>query len=135
MKHTRQTLPRLPHIVIVRTPGLLPMWYTPVELEAELGLPAHSIRAWLEPLAIPHRKDAAGRIWIDGRAFAAWVTQVRASREQRRQPLSKGQAFCLRCRQAVPLVDPASRLQGKRRLLYGRCPRCGASIQRGTRHD
>lgn len=134
IKHIRQSLPRLSHAVIVRAPGLLPMWYTPLELETKLGLPARCIREWLESQAIPHQKDSAGHIWIDGRAFAAWVARVRAGRKQIRQPLSDGQAFCLSCRQAVPLVAPTARLQGKRLLLCGHCPQCGASIQRGVRH-
>ena len=39
---------RLPHSVIVRAPGLLPMLYTPRELERELGVPARTIREWLD---------------------------------------------------------------------------------------
>jgi len=38
---------RLPHLVIVRAPDLLPMLCSPPELEAELGVPARTIRDWL----------------------------------------------------------------------------------------
>jgi hypothetical protein len=39
---------RLSHTVIVRAPGLLPMLYTPSELERELRIPARTVREWLD---------------------------------------------------------------------------------------
>jgi hypothetical protein len=61
---------RISHAVIVKAPGLLPMLYSPSELEEELGVPARTIRDWLKS-GLPHERDAGGHIWINGQAFAA----------------------------------------------------------------
>jgi hypothetical protein len=134
MSHVAQRPPKLSHSIIVRAPGLLPMLYSPPELEAELGLPARYIRDWLEIHAIPHHRDANGFIWINGREFAAWVVRVRAARRLKTTPLAVGQAFCLRCRRAVDLVDPTTMQRGKVRYWCGVCPHCGLALRRGERH-
>jgi Domain of unknown function (DUF5679) len=127
----------LPHAVIVKAPGLLPMWYKPGELAEELGVPDRTLRGWLEAGA-PHRRDEQGHLWVNGHAFAAWVRAVRQARQVRRltkhsSPLAPDEAYCMRCRRPVPLVNPARREQGKRVLLTGTCPVCGGGVSRGGR--
>jgi Domain of unknown function (DUF5679) len=125
---------RLTHSVIVKAPGLLPMLYLPAELAGELGMPVRTLYDWLKAGA-PHVQDEGGNLWIDGRAFAAWVA---ANRQQpaARAKLGEDQAYCLRCKQAVTLVDPRrEQVKGKLVLIKGRCPRCGAGINRGGRSD
>lgn len=61
--------PRLPHAVIVRAPGLLPMLYSPRELGQELRIPDRTIREWLGK-GLPHLRDERRHIWIDGRQLA-----------------------------------------------------------------
>lgn len=39
---------RFPHAVIIRAPGLLPMLYTPTELEEDLRVPARTVREWIQ---------------------------------------------------------------------------------------
>lgn len=125
---------RLTHSVIVKAPGLLPMRYLPSELAGELGMPVRTLYDWLKAGA-PHTRDAQGNLWIEGPVFAGWVSAQRKAHTPRTK-LADDQAYCLRCKQAVTLVDPR-RERGKGRLLLikGHCPRCGASINRGGRSD
>ena len=125
---------RLTHSVIVKSPGLLPMLYLPAELASELGMPARTLYDWLKTGA-PHTQDAQGNLWIDGRDFAGWVSANRKPHTVR-EKLQDDQAYCLRCKQAVTLIDPRrEQVKGKLILIKGRCPRCGAGINRGGRSD
>jgi hypothetical protein len=110
---------KLPHAVIVRAPGLLPMLYTLSELEAELG--------------VPHQRDARDHVWIDGRQLAAWVQTLQATRS-RRPGLNPDEAYCFRCNRPVKLAVSTVQSQGKQALLCGICPECGTAIHRGIRH-
>jgi hypothetical protein len=125
---------QLHHIVIVKAPGLLPMLYKPAELAEDLNLPVRTLYDWLQAGA-PHTRDALGNLWIDGRQFAGWVAVNRKPHPVRAK-LQDDQAYCLRCKQAVTLVDPhREQVKGKLVLIKGRCPRCGAGINRGGRSD
>jgi hypothetical protein len=121
----------LPHSVIVRAPGLLPMLYRPSELAEELNVSSAVVRDWVEK-GLPHQRDQRGHIWIDGRQVAEWVTVTR--QKPTRSKLAEGQAYCFRCCQAVELHDPITQQHGKQILLSGVCPQCGGVINRGGRH-
>jgi len=124
----------LPHGVIIRAPGLLPMWYRPAELADDLGIALSTLRDWLAQGA-PHECDASGHIWINGRGFADWVEAVRKEKKGRpKQKLDDGQAWCLRCDKPVALATPSRRQHGRLVLLSGACPECGTKINRGGRH-
>lgn len=122
---------RLPHTVVVRAPGLLPMLYSPHELAEELHTPAYIVREWLNK-GLPYQRDAAHHVWINGREVAAWVEAARQARP--RQPLRPDEAFCVRCNRPVKLANPTRTPRGKHQLLSGTCPECGTSIHRGVRH-
>jgi hypothetical protein len=107
------------------------MLYKPSELEEEVGLPARSIREWLD-LGLPHERDAQGHIWINGEAFSKWVETIRT--RKRGHTLSEDQAYCLKCRRAVPLVAPIRCESGRQVRWTAACPICGAAIHRGIRH-
>jgi hypothetical protein len=126
----RRTI-HLSHMVIVRAPGLLPMWYTPAELEQELGVSARTVRAW-QRFGLPYRRDERGHLWIDGRQFAAWVKEVCQPRPGRR--LNHDEAYCLHCRGPVKLINPTRQRHGNQVTLKGQCPQCGQAIFRGGRH-
>jgi uncharacterized protein with PIN domain len=108
------------------------MLYSSKELGEELGIPARTIRQWID-LGMPHRRDERNHIWISGREFAQWVEQVRAARKP--TPLSRDQAFCLYCKQAVRLVETHRIRRGKLTLIQGVCPTCGRTINRGGHRD
>jgi len=123
--------PRLPHLVIVRAPGLLPMWYSLRELAQELEVSVRSIRVWLDQ-GLPCRRDERGHLWIDGRQLAAWVKTSNVQRS--RQSLQPHEAYCLHCRRPVTLLNPSSTCRGKQRLVRGTCAVCGHIVCRAVRH-
>lgn len=120
---------KLPHTVIVKAPGLLPMLYTVRELADELSMPERTLRDWLKRGA-PHMLDARRRTWVNGEDFAGWVIAQR--RQKRHYKLADGEAYCLRCNQPVKLHNPEI-LPVKARLvrIRGNCPICNAVINRG----
>ena len=118
---------RLTHSVIVKAPGQLPMHYLPAELASELGLPARTLYDWLQ-VGAPHTRDAQGNLWTDGRQFAGWI-EANLKLHAVRAKLQDDQAYCLRCKQAVTLIDPhQEQVKGKLILIKGRCPHCIAGI-------
>jgi hypothetical protein len=120
------------HGVIVRAPGLLPMLYTPRELEEELGIPSCTVRDWTKE-GMPFQRDTYGHIWINGIEFAAWVERVRAAKKRVR--LARDEAYCLHCKKPVKLIGPVVSLEGKMNRVQGKCPTCGSTINRGGRFD
>jgi hypothetical protein len=122
---------KLPHVVIVKSPGLLPMMYTVREIAAAIAIPERTLRDWLGNGA-PHHPDPQGRIWIVGTEFALWVEENRKPKKDIK--MSENQAYCLRCRLAVDLLSPNTRhIRGKLTLTTGQCPHCKSTIHRGGR--
>jgi hypothetical protein len=131
--HKRQPIAWIPHRVIARAPSLLPMLYTMREITEELGIPQSTLRGWLAHGA-PCRREGKNRVWIHGQEFAAWIHRQRKPKRQER--LSDDQAYCLRCNQVVQLSAIEKRpIKGKLVHFKGRCPNCGAVINRGGRLD
>jgi hypothetical protein len=122
------------HRVIVRAPSLLPMLYTPRELQRELGVPADTWRDWTRQ-GMPSQKDEHGRIWIHGVALRHWIAQMH--RAQTRVRMERDEAYCFHCRKPVKLSTSLARrvVQGKLALTQGRCPTCGGIVSRGGRVD
>ena len=121
---------KLPHSAIVRSPGLLPMYYKPWELAREISIPQRTLYDWLKEGA-PHERDESNHIWINGHKFAEWVESNR-KKKLSTQKLADDQAYCLKCKQAVSLLDNAI-IPGKGRLFYikGTCQKCSHTIMRG----
>lgn len=122
---------KIPHLAIVRGPGLLPMWYRPQELADELGVEVMFVRDWLRR-GLAFRKDARGHIWIDGREAARWIETHRRSSSG--GPLPDGWAYCMRCRARIEIARPVRMVSGKHLVLSGTCPRCGGKVYRGARN-
>ncbi len=124
---------KLPHAVIVRAPGLLPMQYTVRELADELGMPERTLRDWLL-LGAPHTRDRLGHIWVDGQAFVAWVSNQR--KKDTRVRLQPGEGYCMNCNRIVMMIDPTIHpLNGKLVYIHGVCPHCHGKVSRGARRD
>lgn len=114
----------------MRAGGLLDMMYSPEDLEWETGIEARRVREVLLRIGIPHVRDSAGRLWIRGGEFAAWV---KVFDKQKKVPLAEGEAYCLRCNQPRPMLNP-QRVKGYAAvLLQDKCPVCGATINRAVR--
>lgn len=122
--------PRLGKEARAKAVGLLDMLYTPTELAEELGLNPAMLYHQLIPAGLPHSKDSAGHIWIHGAAVSQWLIDFGKSR---RQPLSADEAYCLRCRQAVTMINPRRTNSGRVTLLKATCPACGATVNRGVK--
>ena len=122
---------KIPHCVIVRAPGLLPMLYKVRELAEELDTSRRTIRRWARS-GMPHQRDGRNHIWVNGEKFARWVEEQKGT--DRGPKLGADEGFCLRCRQAVQLVNPVLKSDGKMPLLQGTCPRCCATVNRGVGH-
>ncbi len=121
---------KLPHAVIVRAPGLLPMRYRPAELAEDLEVPESTLRDWLG-MGLPHQRDDRGHIWINGREFAEWVKSSRRSTSGPK--MAEDEAYCFCCQKPVKLLNPATTSRGKQHLLKSACPHCGSNIYRGIR--
>lgn len=124
---------RIPHIVTVRAPGLLPMLYTLPELVSELGVPYSTLRNWLD-CGAPHIRNNRGHIYINGLEFATWIMGKKKQAKPGR--LSADEGYCIRCNQAVPLLDTAI-YQVSDKLIHkiSNCPEYGGRVVRGGRND
>ena len=123
---------KLPHSVIVKSPGLLPMRYSVRELSEELNIADRTLRDWLKAGA-PHQRDTRKHIWIVGTQFSQWVHNQR--KPKREHKLSDHEAYCLRCNAVVILNNPKRQaIKGKLVHIKGICPHCGCKINRGARN-
>ena len=124
---------KLPHNVIIKAPGLLPMLYTPREICEELDIAESTLRDWLQ-IDVPHQRDNRNRIWINGEEFARWVNNQRKPKVTNR--LNEDEAYCLRCNQVSKLLTPQIQpIKGNLVLIKGTCANCGAVINRGAHRD
>jgi hypothetical protein len=124
---------KLPHNVIIKAPGLLPMLYTPREICEELGIAESTLRDWLQ-IDLPHQRDNRNRIWINGEEFARWVNNQRKPKAAKK--LTEDEAYCLRCNQVSKLLSPQIQpIKGNLVLIKGTCANCGAVINRGAHRD
>ena len=123
---------KLPHSVIVKSSGLLPMHYTIRELADAIGAVERTLRDWLANGA-PNLRDTKGQIWINGKEFAGWVTLMRKPNRKRKK-LKDNEGYCMHCRQAVEMLQPKTRhVRGKLTTTRGICSCCGRTIHRGGR--
>lgn len=124
---------KLPHNVIIKAPGLLPMLYTPREICEELDIAESTLRDWLQ-IDVPHQRDNRNRIWINGEEFARWVNKQRKPKVTNK--LNEDEAYCLRCNQVSKLLSPQIQpIKGNLVLIKGTCANCGAVINRGAHRD
>lgn len=72
---------RLPHSVVVRAPGLLPMLYTLSELTEELRVSRAVIRGWLKR-GLAHERDSRGHILVKWKS-AGGMGDEQSGRESR----------------------------------------------------
>ena len=124
---------KLPHNVIIKAPGLLPMLYTPREICEELDIAESTLRDWLQ-IDVPHQRDNRNRIWINGEEFTRWVNNQRKPKVTNK--LNEDEAYCLRCNQVSKLLSPQIQpIKGNLVLIKGTCANCGAVINRGAHRD
>lgn len=123
--------------VIVKAPGLLPMKYKLNEIAEKLDVNPRTLADWTDAGA-PHEHDSRGHVWIIGTEFANWVEHVRLQKRKASgdKKLADNQAYCMRCRKPVDLVNPVIIPGiGKQFYIKGVCPNCGCTINRGGRKN
>lgn len=125
---SNQKRTKLPQKVIVRSPGLLPMLYSPRELCEALGIAESTLRDWLKT-GLPHQRDQRNRIWVQGSNFAAWMKNQHKSKSA--HALDRDEAYCLHCNRVTQLQSPqVRRIKGNLVHIKGICPNCGHTINR-----
>ena len=124
---------KVPHHVIVKIKGLLPMMYTIREMSEELDTPVGTLRDWLS-FGAPCERDSRDHIWIYGVAFAGWLDEQR--KKKRTFKLQSNEAYCLKCREVSKLLAPETRhIKGNLYMVKGTCEQCGSVINRGASCD
>jgi hypothetical protein len=127
----RMRQPILKHCHIVRLGRLLDMLYKPSEIAEEIGVIPDTIYRSYLPAGLPHTRDDDGTIWIHGPAFAAWARETISQKRAKRAGLPDGHAWCLKCNQAVPLINPTVKPSNHYlELLQAACPNCGRTVNR-----
>ena len=117
----------------LRANGLLDMYYAPTELAEELGTDRWEIYRKFK-LGLPFVQDKRGDLWIHGPEVARWIRSYESRwRATERRPLGPGEAYCLRCRRIVQMLNPVRTRQGKFTTLAGTCAVCGGKVHRGIK--
>ncbi len=123
--------PLFKHQQIVKLGRLLNMLYKPAEIAEEIGVTADTVYRSYLPAGLPHTRDEQGNIWIHGTAFVSWAREVIARRKNKRAPLPDDHAWCLKCNEPVPLINPKVKKSNHYlELLQARCPNCGKMVNR-----
>jgi hypothetical protein len=123
--------PLLKHTQIVRLSRLLDMLYHPAEIADEIGVHPDTVYRSYIPAGAPTIVDAHGKVWIHGPAFVSWARQTVTQRAAKRQPLTDGQAWCMRCNLPVELINPTVKpINYYLDLLQANCPICGTQVNR-----
>ena len=123
--------PQLKHQHIIKLSRLLDMLYKPSEIAEEIGVATDTIYRSYLPAGLPYTRDGEGNIWIHGPAFVAWARETISKKKSERAGLPDGQAWCMKCNQAVQLVDPKIKIVNRYlELLQARCPQCGKVVNR-----
>lgn len=124
--------PLIKRIHIIRLGRLLDMLYRPAEIAEEIGVSPDTICRSYIPAGMPYNRDGKGNIWIHGPAFVAWAKETAAKKKADRKGLPDGQAWCMRCNQPVPMIEPTVRSFNRTvELLQSHCPHCGTLVNRG----
>jgi hypothetical protein len=120
---------RFLRVHLIKLSRLMDMLYKPSEIAAEIGVTVDTVYRSYLPGGCPFERDKKDDIWIHGLAFAAWVRSVKESRKG--AGLEAGQAFCLACRRAVPMLRPRERFRGRYVVIFqGKCETCGKKVNR-----
>lgn len=123
--------PSLKHTHIIKLGRLLDMLYKPSEIAEEIGITPDTLYRSYLPAGLPHVRDAQGNIWIHGPAFVSWAKETISKKKSRRVGLPDDHAWCMKCNQAVELINPRIRITNRYlELLQARCPHCGKTVNR-----
>lgn len=126
--------PKFERIHLIKLERFLDMMYRPVEIAEEVGVHKDTVYRCYLPAGLPCERDGLGNIWIHGLTFARWARETYKAKGRKKAGMAEGLAWCLRCKTAVPLVDPLPRVINRYLTLdQARCPGCGGVVNRGRR--
>lgn len=127
MKNPRMTARQLAHLG-----GLLWMKYKPSELADEIGCITDTIYKSYIPAGCPHERDATGQIWIVGIEFSTWARKTFGGRSKsvRTTNMGRYQAWCMKCRKPVDVVEMEIGDRDRVEMINGRCAVCGSKVYR-----
>lgn len=140
MSTKQEHAPRVSRAIIRRTQRLLHMEYKPSEIAEIIGVTPKTIYEAYILAGLPHRRDAAGNIWIVGTEFREWALAAleRGQRyaAQKRAAIGENQGFCMKCRQVRDFKKVTRRveLSKNRVMIYAICSACDgkmSSIKKG----
>jgi len=125
----RTCKPRFSHSVIIRSPGLMPMLYRPLEIQQALQIDGRELNSFIQE-GLPCHKDPSGEIWINGEELSNWVDEKR-----KRNPtpaLGSNEALCFKCGKAVIMENCSMTNQVGGHLKKGRCSTCQSIVYKGV---
>lgn len=126
--------PLLKHTHIVKLGRLLDMLYKPAEIAEEIGVTNDTVYRCYLPAGVPHARDERGNIWIHGPAFAAWARETISKKQSQRAGLPPGHAWCMKCNQAVLLIEPKVKAINRYiEILQAQCPHCLKTVNRARK--
>ena len=105
------------------------MLYSPAELAEELKINKRDVYRKLIPGGLPNMRDKEGHVWLHGSEVARWIRELKSGHKK----LADREAYCLKCRRVVVMVEPRRVKQGKLTILKGSCSVCGVRINRGIK--
>ena len=113
-----------------RLGSLLNMLYRPSEIASEIGFSVRQVYRVYVPLGCPHERDDKGHLWINGAAFRDWYDALYP-----KATLGAHEAYCLTCKEPVPIVNPSEQRKGFIVYLVSDCPNCGRRLARILRQE
>lgn len=128
--------PLLKHTHIIKLGRILNMMYKPAELAEEIEINIDTIYRSYLPAGLPCSRDHYGHIWIHGPSFVKWAKETVAKHKKARSGLQLGQAWCMKCNQAVELIDPIVKpINRYLEMLQAHCPHCGKKVNRAKARE
>jgi len=123
--------PRLTKGKIQQLERLLDMLYRPGEIAQEIGITVETLLRSFLPAGAPAIKDDEGKIWFNGKAFAAWGRKQLAKNTPDKERMKDDEAYCFRCRKRVVIVNPKRRRYHRDvDQINGTCPECEGKVYR-----
>lgn len=108
-----------------RLSRLLDMLYRPSELADEVGFMVRQVYRVYLPAGCPHERDDRRHVWINGKAFRAWIAET-----YQKAKLAHDEAYCLTCKRPVKMVAPVEAGEGELVFWLCTCPNCGRKLAR-----
>lgn len=127
--------PVLKHAQIIRLGRILNMMYKPPELAEEIGVTPDTIYRSYIPAGLPFIREYHS-VWIHGPSFVQWARDIVSTQRKAHPGLPDGYAYCLKCNQAVEMINPRIVYTNLYIHIYqSDCPTCERHINRFSKRE